>query len=293
MSELPLFSVLIANYNNGKYLQEAIDSVLAQTYTNWEIIIVDDSSTDNSNELYKQLGSDSRIHIYNNEENKGCGFTKRRCAELANGEICGFLDPDDTLSLDALEVMVTAHSSNRNVSLVYSRHNEMDANMNFLKVSIQQTAMPIGGSFLYGDGGISAFASFKKNLYKKTSGINPDFQRAIDHDLYYKLEEVGDVLFIDKVLYNYRLFTGNNISVGDNSNKAFLWHIISEVDACRRRQLPIEDVIYRDFNSFISWHRTEAREEGRRLAQMTKSYRIGKFILSPLRKFNQLFERKK
>ncbi len=164
MCDDPLFSVLIANYNNVKYLVDTIESVRKQTYTNWEIIIVDDGSTDNSNDLYKQLGSDSRIHIFNNEENKGCGFTKRRCAELANGEICGFLDPDDTLSQDALEVMVTAHSSNKNVSLVYSRHNEMDANMNFLKVSTQQTAMPIGGSFLYGDGGISQFASFKKKL---------------------------------------------------------------------------------------------------------------------------------
>lgn len=47
----PLFSLLIANYNNGNYLQEAIDSVLSQSYKNWEIIIVDDGSTDNSRDL--------------------------------------------------------------------------------------------------------------------------------------------------------------------------------------------------------------------------------------------------
>ena len=64
MEKTPLFSVLIANYNNGKYLQEAVDSVLAQTYTNWEIIIVDDKSTDNSAEVYNQYKDDSRFHIY-------------------------------------------------------------------------------------------------------------------------------------------------------------------------------------------------------------------------------------
>ena len=76
----PLFSVLIANYNNGKYLMEAIESVRQQTYTNWEIILVDDASTDNSKDIYRELENDSRIHIFYNEQNKGCGYTKRRCS---------------------------------------------------------------------------------------------------------------------------------------------------------------------------------------------------------------------
>ena len=59
MKSNPLFSVLIANYNNGKYLHEAIASVYAQTYKNWEIILVDDASTDNSRELYKELEKDT------------------------------------------------------------------------------------------------------------------------------------------------------------------------------------------------------------------------------------------
>ncbi|MBO4738767.1 MAG: glycosyltransferase [Bacteroidales bacterium] len=59
MNDNPLFSVLIANYNNGKYLMEAINSVYAQTYTNWEIILVDDASTDNFKEIYKKLEKDA------------------------------------------------------------------------------------------------------------------------------------------------------------------------------------------------------------------------------------------
>ena len=64
-----MFSVLIANYNNGRYLQEAIDSVFSQTYTDWEIVIVDDASTDNSADIYRRNGSDSRIRIFHNWTN--------------------------------------------------------------------------------------------------------------------------------------------------------------------------------------------------------------------------------
>ncbi len=78
MEEHPLFSVLIANYNDGKYLQEAIESIFAQTYDNWEIIIVDDGSTDNSRDIYDKYKEDRRFHIFFNERNMGCGYTKKK-----------------------------------------------------------------------------------------------------------------------------------------------------------------------------------------------------------------------
>ena len=71
MIDNPLFSVLIANYNNGRFLMDAINSVRRQTYTNWEIILVDDASSDNSNTLYDLLNSDPRIHLFYNDSNKG------------------------------------------------------------------------------------------------------------------------------------------------------------------------------------------------------------------------------
>ena len=104
----PLFSVLVANYNNGTYLQEAIDSVLAQTYDNWEVVLVDDKSTDESLAIYGKYATDKRFKIYHNDANRGCGYTKRRCAELAAGELCGFLDPDDALMPEALETAIPA-----------------------------------------------------------------------------------------------------------------------------------------------------------------------------------------
>ena len=121
MELTPLFSVLIANYNNGCYLQEAIDSVLAQEYGNWEIVIVDDKSTDNSIEIYDKYKDDNRFHVYFNEKNEGVGYTKNRCVEKANGWICGFLDPDDVLvGEEVFGIMVKTHMDNIGASMVYS-----------------------------------------------------------------------------------------------------------------------------------------------------------------------------
>ena len=92
------FSILIANYNNGKFFQDCYKSILQQTYHNWEVVILDDASTDNSVEVIKNIiQNDSRFRWYENEKNEGVGFTKGKLIELAEGEICGYLDPDDAI----------------------------------------------------------------------------------------------------------------------------------------------------------------------------------------------------
>ena len=119
-----LCSVLIANYNGGKFLSECIDSVISQTYSNWELVIVDDGSTDNSLDIYKKYSCDKRIRVYSRKENRGCTFSKAECINYAHGDICGFLDSDDFLESDALEHMVNAHS-NKSVSIVSSRYKKI------------------------------------------------------------------------------------------------------------------------------------------------------------------------
>lgn len=241
---------------------------------------MDDCSTDNSVEIYKKYESEPRIHIYHNDRNHGCGYTKRRCAELANGDICGFLVPDDTLEPEALEIMVKVHEEDQSLSLAYSRYNEVDKHHQYIRKSKQQKEMPKGSSFLEGDGGISHFVSFKTSAYRKTPGINADFLRAVDHDMYFKLEEVGGVQFVDKVLYNYRTNTGSNISLDSNKEKAYLWHLISAIDACRRRGLPIEDVVLKDFQK---WYNGMIHSKVNEIINNSQSYRLGYYLLRPFR----------
>lgn len=279
----PLFSVLIANYNNGKYLMEAIESVRQQTYTHWEIVLVDDASTDNSKQLYKDLEKDERIHIYYNEQNMGCGYTKRRCAELAQGEICGFLDPDDALMKDALAVMIEAHAEHPEASLINATYYIANADLQIMSISSNECQIPSGSSFLENGRGISVFAAYKSSFYIQTEGISADIYRAVDHDLYFKLEEVGRTIYIDKPLYIYRQGTGKNISLGDNSLKALYWDYIVRIDACRRRGSSIENLVFPYFDQAVRNVCADEVFKKEQQIRNSKAYKIGNFILKPLR----------
>ena len=285
MNANPLFSVLIANYNNGKYLMEAINSVYAQTYTNWEIILVDDASTDNSKEIYKELEKDTRIHIFYNDENHGCGYTKRRCAELANGELCGFLDPDDIISKDALQIMAQEHIANEGISMAYSDMYYCDENLNIISTT-HRGQIPDNTTFLEFYNYVSHFAVYKRSVYLKTEGISADAQRAVDHDLYFKLEEYGPFTFVSQPLYFYRTGTGTNISCGENQIKALFWDYVAMIDACRRRNIPIESVVMPRFLNIISYYKQQLNA-----VYNSNTYRVGNFIVLPYRIMRKLFNK--
>ena len=95
-------SVVTASYNYQDYIKEAIQSVLNQTYHDWELIIVDDCSTDNSVEVIKSY-KDDRIKLFVNEKNLGLKETVKRGIEKASGEWIVFLESDDILTSDNIE----------------------------------------------------------------------------------------------------------------------------------------------------------------------------------------------
>ncbi len=107
MQNTPLASVLMTVYNREKYIAEAIESVLASSYTNFELIIVDDCSKDKSLEIAKTY-KDERITIYVNEANLGQFQNRNKAAEYAKGKYIKYLDSDDIIYPHGLEVMVEA-----------------------------------------------------------------------------------------------------------------------------------------------------------------------------------------
>jgi glycosyltransferase involved in cell wall biosynthesis len=108
MSEsLPLVSVLTTSYNREKYIAEAIESILASTYTNFELIIVDDGSKDRTVEIAKSYAAkDARIKVYINEENLGDYPNRNKAASYAKGKYLKYVDADDLIYPSGLELLV-------------------------------------------------------------------------------------------------------------------------------------------------------------------------------------------
>ncbi|MCR5713408.1 MAG: glycosyltransferase family 2 protein [Bacteroidales bacterium] len=291
MVQTPLLSVLIANYNNGCYLQEAIDSVLAQNYENWEIVIVDDNSTDTSFEIYDKYRNDARFHMYYNNENKGVGYTKRRCVEVANGEICSFIDPDDVLvGRDVFDLTVQAHLNHPNASMVYSGMYRTDEHLNVLRESPGVT-LEAGISILQTRSWpLHHFLSFKKEFYNKTEGIDAFMRRAVDYDMYYKLEEVGELVHLDGIQYKQRN-NPHSISLNDNSYKANAWHVYACINAMKRRGLTDESLMLFPMEAAMRNASAKGFEKGYEKATSSRTYKAGKIIAFPLSLLRKIWKK--
>ena len=99
--KLPIISVVITNYNYGKFLNKSIRSVIAQTYKNIEIILIDDCSTDNSKDIYEEFNK--KIKIIEHKKNKGIVETRNEAIDIIKGDFLCFLDADDYFDNDYIE----------------------------------------------------------------------------------------------------------------------------------------------------------------------------------------------
>lgn len=232
-----LFSILIAHYNNYNYFLDCYKSIIEQTYQNFEVILVDDHSTDDSFDKIKELTKyDSRFRLFQNEENKGVGFTKKRCVESAAGEICGFVDPDDMLSEKALQTSIDYHNDNNIAvySTFYLCNNRLEPQRLF-----QHSRQVRNGDKNFFNIFLEAnhFFTFKRSAYNKTSGINPNLTSAVDQDLYLKLHETGNFSFVNEPLYYYRLHEKGVSQDSSKKNKLNEnWQRVL-VDTAKRRNI--------------------------------------------------------
>ena len=128
----PLISVVMPNYNGKKFVSEAIQTVLDQTYRNYELIIVDDCSTDNSVEIIRDfIKQDNRITLITNAENHGVSFARNLGIQRARGEYIALMDNDDTWELDKLEKQLALALEGADV--VYCSYDFIDANGRTIK----------------------------------------------------------------------------------------------------------------------------------------------------------------
>ncbi len=232
------FSALIAHYNNSEYFRDCLEYLKKQSYPDWEAVILDDGSSESEkNAVKKLIENDSRFKFYENEKNSGVGVTKSKLIELASGEICGFVDPDDAILPTAIEKAVAVFEKEKNTALVYSQCMICDSNLE--SITPFKSAMQVQNRdsyFFNYPVQIAHFVTFRKNIYEETEKMNSELKIAEDQDLYLKIYEKGNVRFINETNYLYRT---HNKGISQNDNKKQSYEFWGEViyNAMKRRGL--------------------------------------------------------
>lgn len=191
----------MANYNNGPYLDEAIKSVLAQSSPDWELLIIDDCSKDDSRAIIAKYLTDERIRYLPNLHNQGYPKNLIKMVKESRADLIGIIDSDDVLDKEAVASMLASYHTHPEVGFAYSQYQICDAELKPLALGFCQ-ATPAGKSNLHFHH-MNHFKTFRKAAYDQTSGYDENIF-AEDIDLWFKLEEVSQGLFVDQVLYYFR-----------------------------------------------------------------------------------------
>ena len=224
MSNYPKVSVLIPCYNYARFLDEAIQSILNQTFTDYEVIIVDNNSTDNTEEVVRKYLTYTHISYYKNPVNIGLVGNFNKSLEYAKGEYIKFLFADDKLEPTLLEKFVSVMDSYPTVSLVTSGSSTFG--------SVTEIRTPVLTGLQNGQKVIvECLRNGKGNWLGEPTGVmfrrrdlhvgkfNSEYICLVDLDMWLRLLTIGDCYIIPETLAHFRVHSGQ----ASNKNSIRNW----------------------------------------------------------------------
>ncbi len=215
----PKVSVCIPVFNGKAYLRECIQSILAQTYTDFELVVVNDASTDNSEKIIQSF-SDPRIKYHTNERNLGLVGNWNRCLQLASGEYICIFHQDDIMLPGNLEKKVALLDSNQNVGIVYSDtavidqnghkkqdhwFNPISPNIDFIRPGRLFTELMFKNLNLVCCPSVLA----RRACYEQAGGFDQRLPFSCDMEMWMRLSLFYDVAYLAEPLMKYRFHESN------------------------------------------------------------------------------------
>lgn len=218
----PLVTVIIPNYNHAKYLDERLQSVLNQTYSNFEVIVLDDMSSDNSLDIINKYVSHPKMsQIVKNNFNSGSPFKQwNKGFRLAKGELIWIAESDDSCDLTMLQKLVDAYMHYDNIVLAFCRTMLMNEDGICLRVFqkyFNQTFFE-GNAFIkqkliWGNCVVNASSAiFRKDIALQISDEYTHYRGVGDWLFWAELSEQGNVTIVDEPLNHYRYYETNTTS---------------------------------------------------------------------------------
>lgn len=234
----PLISVLIPVYNiNRKYLSECIDSILNQTYSNLEVCLVDDASTniETINTLKEYQEKDNRVKVKFRKKNGHISATTNDALAMAKGEFVALVDNDDLLTNNALYEVVKVLNENQEIDFIYSDEDKLDTKGRRRDPHFKPDFSP---DTLMSLNYICHLAVIRKTIVEAVGGFEIGLEGAQDHDLFLKVtEKTNKIYHISKILYHWRMVEGSTSMTIDNKSYATDKGAIAIENALKRRKI--------------------------------------------------------
>ena len=204
----PLVSVVVATYNMGQYIADAIDSILDQTYTHIEVIVVDDGSTDSTQAVLGQYAVDPRVRVVS-QQNQGQPKAKNAGIQASTGELVGFCDADDRWLDNKLELQVPLFARNPAVGIVYSDVMTQDASGEPLTSNFPPAHRGYVLSELFVENIVPFGTALVRRKCFDTDGMfDESIPMGIDWDLWLRLATSWDFDYVSDATYVYRIWDG-------------------------------------------------------------------------------------
>ena len=214
---IPTVSIVIPTYNNDKFISKALESVINQTYRNWEAIVIDNNSTDDTDKVINQY-NDTRIKYLKINNNGVIAKSRNLGIKEAKGEWIAFLDSDDWWTKDKLEVCLS--KIDENIDFIYHAHEYVNKSKSFFKKKIikgRELKKPILndlliGSITKGTQISNSSVIVRKNILLKIKGLNENknLVGADDYDTWLRIAQITEqFLYVNKKL-GYYLFHDSN-----------------------------------------------------------------------------------
>ena len=252
----PLVTIVTTYYNRAGFLKETLRSLQLQTMTDWEAILWNDGSTDNSEEIAREMAEmDSRFRIFGGERIGHAQSLVRSCAE-AQGRYIGVLDSDDLLEPSALEETAAVLESRPEIGMVYTDHVVIDGNGQRRGLG-RRCQIPFSKDRMLLDFMTFHFRLIRMEAFAQVKGFDETYPLAMDYDLCLRLSETCTIAHLPRVTYRRRVHA--------SAPEVARWaegidaRYAAFVDAVRRRGL---DARYDCALEIDSWHILQPRAGG-------------------------------
>jgi len=210
MQEEVKVSVVMPSYNAARFVTAAIDSVLAQTFQDFEILVVDDGSTDNTREVLEKYDSPKIRYLY--KKNGGVASARNYGIENARGKYIAFLDADDLWLPEKLEKQIALLEANEEIGLVYAATEKVDENLQtvgYIKANSYEDyceALLLNLNIIAGS---CSSAIVRRDIALKTNGFDAEFSTCADWEYWLRLSLLTQFAPVKEYLVKYRVVAGS------------------------------------------------------------------------------------